>query len=138
MSILVHLALILSPFLYKAPFKSCCESNLITYSLPVAEYTIPSCYFSLVRLLEDQPYCRNEVVLLVTSMYIFQELSDSMPAYQLSKNNIAICCLLERLTSDIDGVMSQLEETAYMIVLLANQQFYKSICSPHLHVFLWL
>ena len=94
--------------------KSYCESNLITYSLPVTEYTIPFCYFSLVRLLEDQPCSTNEIVLLVTSMYIFQELSDSMSAYQLlSMNNIAICCVLERFTSDIDGVMSQLEQTAY-------------------------
>ena len=101
--------------------KSYCESNLITYSLPVTEYTIPYCYFSLSRLLEDQSFSENEIVLLVTSMYIFQELSDSMSAYQsLSMNNIPICCVLERFTADIDGVMSQLEQTAYYDSL-ANQ-----------------
>ncbi|MAQ88914.1 MAG: hypothetical protein CMM03_03570 [Rhodopirellula sp.] len=101
--------------------KSYCESNLITYSLPVTEYTIPYCYFSLSRLLEDQSFSENEIVLLVTSMYIFQELSYPMSAYQsLSMNNIPICCVLERFTADIDGVMSQLEQTAYYDSL-ANQ-----------------
>ena len=93
------------------------------FSLPVTEYPLLFCYFSLIqRLISFNPF--EPITVVCTTIYIFQEVGRYSSAYQqLSQYNLNIIGVLEGINGSIDTIIEVISEND-LINSLAMQHYY--------------
>lgn len=99
------------------------SSNSYAFSLPVTEYPVFSCYFSLIQKLayfgRSQP-----AVVICTTIFIFQELRKNSTAYnELTQYKLNIFGILEGVSGSIDIIIETISEFDFINNLVASHEF---------------